>query len=152
MTASPSPPTATPTTGTGAAVLGHPAAPIAWLARALHQYDAGAAIAAGAIVIPGAVSRALPVAARRTARATFAGLGRWGDVRGRLIGLAASRRDRVNPDPSARPSARSSALVDVPRDARACDDHDEQDVVLDRVDDAVVTDADAEAGAAAQRA
>ncbi|MDO8185691.1 hypothetical protein Q5424_15560 [Conexibacter sp. JD483] len=62
-------------TGTGAAVLGHPAAPIAWLARALHQYDAGAAIDAGAVVIPGAVSRALPVAAGQTARATFAGLG-----------------------------------------------------------------------------
>ncbi len=63
-------------TGTGAAVLGHPAAPIAWLARALHQYDAGGiAIAPGAIVIPGAVSRALPVAAGQTARATFAGLG-----------------------------------------------------------------------------
>lgn len=61
--------------GTGAAVLGHPAAPIAWLARALHEYDAGAAIAAGAIVIPGAVSRALPVAPGQTARATFEGLG-----------------------------------------------------------------------------
>ncbi len=61
--------------GTGAAVLGHPAAPIAWLARALHRYDAGAAIGAGAIVIPGAVSRALPVAPGQTARAAFAGLG-----------------------------------------------------------------------------
>lgn len=61
--------------GTGAAVLGHPAAPIAWLAKALHQHDAGAAIERGAIVIPGAVSRALPVTSGQTARATFAGLG-----------------------------------------------------------------------------
>ena len=61
--------------GTGAAVLGHPAAPIAWLARALHDHDPTATIAPGAIVIPGAVSRALPVAPGQTARATFAGLG-----------------------------------------------------------------------------
>ncbi|HST43363.1 MAG TPA: 2-keto-4-pentenoate hydratase [Conexibacter sp.] len=60
--------------GTGAAVLGHPAAPIAWLARALHEYG-GEGIAAGEIVIPGAVSRALPVAPGQTARAAFAGLG-----------------------------------------------------------------------------
>ncbi len=61
--------------GTGAAVLGHPAAPIVWLARALHQYGGGEGIAAGEIVIPGAVSRALPVAPGQTARASFAGLG-----------------------------------------------------------------------------
>ncbi|MDW5597328.1 fumarylacetoacetate hydrolase family protein [Conexibacter stalactiti] len=60
--------------GTGAAVLGHPAAPIVWLARALHDYG-GEGIAAGEIVIPGAVSRALPVAPGQRATARFAGLG-----------------------------------------------------------------------------
>ncbi|HST38111.1 MAG TPA: hypothetical protein VLK58_01315 [Conexibacter sp.] len=60
--------------GTGAAVLGHPAAPIVWLARALHDYG-GEGIAAGEIVIPGAVSRALPVAPGQGATARFAGLG-----------------------------------------------------------------------------
>jgi 2-oxopent-4-enoate hydratase len=60
--------------GTGRAVLGHPAEAIAWLVRALHTY-AGEGIAAGEIVIPGAMAKASPVAAGSHARASFTALG-----------------------------------------------------------------------------
>lgn len=61
-------------TGRGDAVLGHPAEAIAWLARALDEYG-GERIGAGEIVIPGAMARALPIAAGDAVRAEMAGLG-----------------------------------------------------------------------------
>jgi 2-keto-4-pentenoate hydratase len=60
--------------GRGDAVLGHPAAAVVWLARSLHAFGAEP-LAAGEIVIPGAMSRALPVAPGGSATATFDGLG-----------------------------------------------------------------------------
>jgi 2-keto-4-pentenoate hydratase len=59
--------------GVGAAVLGHPAEAVAWLARTLAPYGEG--IAAGEFVIPGSVAAALPFAAGDTLRARFASLG-----------------------------------------------------------------------------
>jgi 2-keto-4-pentenoate hydratase len=59
--------------GVGAAVLGHPAEALAWLARTLAPYGEG--IAAGEFVIPGSVAAALPFAAGDTLRARFASLG-----------------------------------------------------------------------------
>ena len=59
--------------GSGAAVLGHPAEAIAWLARALDPHGDG--IAAGEFVIPGAVAAALPIAPRDHIRAEFSTLG-----------------------------------------------------------------------------
>ncbi|HKN12145.1 MAG TPA: 2-keto-4-pentenoate hydratase [Candidatus Binatus sp.] len=47
--------------GVGAAVLGHPAEPVAWLANKLAEF--GQALAAGSIIIPGALCRAVDVAA-----------------------------------------------------------------------------------------
>jgi 2-keto-4-pentenoate hydratase len=61
-------------TGRGDAVLGHPAAAVAWLVAALDAYG-GEGIAAGDIVIPGAMARALPVAPGARAHAAFSGLG-----------------------------------------------------------------------------
>jgi 2-keto-4-pentenoate hydratase len=60
--------------GLGSAVMGHPAAAIAWLVRTLHAFGAGG-IGAGEIVIPGAMARSLPVAAGSRVRATFSDLG-----------------------------------------------------------------------------
>jgi 2-keto-4-pentenoate hydratase len=60
--------------GTGEAVLGHPALAVAWLAAALDEF-AQEAIAAGEIVLPGAMARALPFVAGDTVRATFTELG-----------------------------------------------------------------------------
>jgi 2-oxo-3-hexenedioate decarboxylase/2-keto-4-pentenoate hydratase len=60
--------------GRGDAVLGHPAAAIAWLARALDEFGGGT-IAAGDVVIPGAFARALPVAAGAVAEAAVEGIG-----------------------------------------------------------------------------
>lgn len=60
--------------GRGDAVLGHPAEAVVWLARSIHAY-AGESIAAGAIVIPGAMARALPVAPGGSVTAEFDGLG-----------------------------------------------------------------------------
>lgn len=60
--------------GRGDAVLGHPAAAIAWLARALHEYGGGA-IAAGDVVIPGAIAKAVPLAAGGEARASLGAVG-----------------------------------------------------------------------------
>jgi 2-keto-4-pentenoate hydratase len=61
-------------TGRGDAVLGHPAAAVAWLARALAEHG-GERIAAGEVVIPGAMARALPIAAGDAVRAEITGLG-----------------------------------------------------------------------------
>jgi 2-keto-4-pentenoate hydratase len=55
-------------------VLGHPAEAIAWLARALHEHG-GERAEAGEIVIPGAMARALPIAAGDAVRAEMTGLG-----------------------------------------------------------------------------
>ncbi len=59
--------------GLGSAVLGHPAQPLAWLANRLSEF--GQTLAAGSIVIPGALCRAVPVGAGDTVVASFEGLG-----------------------------------------------------------------------------
>jgi len=59
--------------GRGDAVLGHPAEAVAWLARALFEYDE--AIAAGEVVLPGAMARALTLTPGDTAVARMEGLG-----------------------------------------------------------------------------
>lgn len=59
--------------GRGGAVLGHPADALVWLARALNDFGEG--IEAGAVVLPGAIARALPIESGDTVQAGFAGLG-----------------------------------------------------------------------------
>jgi 2-keto-4-pentenoate hydratase len=59
--------------GNGAAVLGHPAEAVAWLANKLAEY--GIAIVAGQLVLPGAMCAAATVAAGETYRAVFTTLG-----------------------------------------------------------------------------
>lgn len=59
--------------GRGDAVLGHPAEPVAWLARTLAAQDLR--LEPGDIVMPGSVARAVPIAAGQTAYATFDKLG-----------------------------------------------------------------------------
>ncbi len=59
--------------GNGAAVLGHPAEAVAWLANKLAEY--GIAIAAGQLVLPGAMCAAATVAAGETYRAVFTTIG-----------------------------------------------------------------------------
>jgi 2-keto-4-pentenoate hydratase len=61
-------------TGRGDAVLGHPAAAVAWLANALAEFG-GESLAAGQVVLPGAMAKAVAVARGSTARASFAGIG-----------------------------------------------------------------------------
>ena len=60
--------------GRGDAVLGHPARAVAWLAEALDTYEGGG-MEAGEIVIPGAMAKALTVAAGSTVSAHVEGLG-----------------------------------------------------------------------------
>jgi len=60
-------------TGAGAAILGHPANAVAWLANAIGQF--GVSLQAGEIVMPGAISGAVDVAAGDYLRASFDGLG-----------------------------------------------------------------------------
>jgi 2-keto-4-pentenoate hydratase len=60
-------------TGAGGAVLGHPAAAVAWLANAVGQF--GVSLNAGDIVMPGALCGAVDVAAGDLLQATFDGLG-----------------------------------------------------------------------------
>jgi len=60
-------------TGNGAAVLGHPAAAVAWLANKLSEFDVS--LLAGQLVLPGAMCAAVPVAAGEVYRATFTSLG-----------------------------------------------------------------------------
>jgi 2-keto-4-pentenoate hydratase len=57
----------------GNAVLGHPAAAVAWLANKLAEYDQ--ALLAGQLVLPGAMCAAVPVEAGTTLRASFTHLG-----------------------------------------------------------------------------
>jgi 2-keto-4-pentenoate hydratase len=59
--------------GRGDAVLGHPAASVAWLVRALAPH--GESLAAGEIVLSGALARALPVGPGDTASAYTERLG-----------------------------------------------------------------------------
>lgn len=61
-------------TGAGAAALGHPAVAVAWLANRLHRY--GECLRAGDVVLPGALTTAVPVEAGDHFEAHFAGLGR----------------------------------------------------------------------------
>jgi 2-keto-4-pentenoate hydratase len=59
--------------GKGEAVLGHPAAAVAWLANTLATY--GEHLAAGDIVLPGAMCASVPLRANSTVVGVFAGLG-----------------------------------------------------------------------------
>jgi 2-keto-4-pentenoate hydratase len=59
--------------GNGAAVLGHPAEAVAWLANKLAEY--GIAIGAGQLVLPGAMCAAATVTAGETYRAVFTTIG-----------------------------------------------------------------------------
>ncbi|MBP2638327.1 MAG: tesE [Firmicutes bacterium] len=63
-------------TAAGAAVLGHPANAVVWLANKLAQY--GIALNAGEIIMSGSLTAACPVAAGDNMRATFDGLGTVG--------------------------------------------------------------------------
>lgn len=60
-------------TGAGAAVLGHPAAAVAWLANELGEF--GVALKAGEVVLSGALTAALPIAAGDAFRVEFDRLG-----------------------------------------------------------------------------
>lgn len=59
--------------GRGDAVLGHPATSVAWLVRALARQGEG--LAAGEVVLSGALARALDVRAGQVAQARFPGMG-----------------------------------------------------------------------------
>ena len=59
--------------GTGADVLGHPAAAVAWLANKLASLDIR--ILAGQIVMPGSCTRAIDVRVGDRVEASFSGLG-----------------------------------------------------------------------------
>lgn len=59
--------------GAGAAVLGHPAEALRWLAVTLADYGEG--LRAGQIILPGAMAKALPITAGDTVEATFTDLG-----------------------------------------------------------------------------
>ena len=59
--------------GTGAAVLGHPAAAVAWLANKLAEFDV--ALLAGQVVLPGAMCASVTIAPGDTFEATFTVLG-----------------------------------------------------------------------------
>lgn len=60
-------------TGTGAAVMGDPIAPLAWLANVLGEQ--GVALQAGQLILPGSFTKALPVIAGESATADFGDLG-----------------------------------------------------------------------------
>lgn len=60
-------------TGTGAAVLGHPAVAVAWLANKLAEF--GVTLLAGQVVLSGSMCGAVPVVPGDTFRATFTELG-----------------------------------------------------------------------------
>lgn len=63
-------------TAAGAAVLGHPANAVAWLANKLADY--GISLKAGEIIMSGSFTAACPVTAGDNVRATFTGLGAVG--------------------------------------------------------------------------
>lgn len=60
-------------TAAGAAVLGHPAQAVAWLANKLAEFDTS--LEAGQVILPGALSAMVPVQAGDQVRATFDHLG-----------------------------------------------------------------------------
>lgn len=60
-------------TATGAAVLGHPAQAVAWLANKLAEFDV--TLKAGEVILPGALSAAVTVQAGDFVQATFDHLG-----------------------------------------------------------------------------
>jgi len=60
-------------TGAGGAVLGHPAAAVAWLANAVGQFNVS--LEPGDIIMPGALSGAVDVTAGDLLQASFDGLG-----------------------------------------------------------------------------
>jgi 2-oxo-3-hexenedioate decarboxylase len=60
-------------TAAGAAVLGHPAASVAWLVGELHRR--GRTLPAGSLVLSGALTEAVPLVAGTTVTAEFDGLG-----------------------------------------------------------------------------
>jgi len=60
-------------TGAGGAVLGHPAAAVAWLANAVGQF--GVSLEAGEVIMPGALCAAADVTAGDLLQASFDGLG-----------------------------------------------------------------------------
>ncbi len=60
-------------TGAGAAALGHPATAVAWLANTLASY--GLHLEKGHLVLPGALTTALPAQAGDFFEASFAGIG-----------------------------------------------------------------------------
>ena len=60
-------------TGTGADVMGHPIAPLVWLANVLGEQ--GVALEAGQLILPGSFTVAMPVVADSTATADFGPLG-----------------------------------------------------------------------------
>ena len=59
--------------GTGIDVMGHPVAPLAWLANVLGEQ--GVALEAGQLILPGSFTQAMPVVADSTATADFGPLG-----------------------------------------------------------------------------
>ena len=65
--------------GTGAAVLGHPARAIAWLADALGRFGVG--LEAGQVLMPGSLTAAVPLAPGTVVSADF---GPLGDVEARV--------------------------------------------------------------------
>ena len=70
--------------GRGDAVLGHPAAAVAWLANKLAEF--GERLTAGEIVLPGAMCASVPLRAGSTVVGNFEGLG---EVRLNVTGGAA---------------------------------------------------------------
>jgi 2-keto-4-pentenoate hydratase len=68
-------------TGAGGAVLGSPLNALVWLANVVGRY--GVTLAPGHVILPGAVTAAVPVAAGDAVTATFGGLG---TVTARFVG------------------------------------------------------------------
>ena len=66
-------------TAAGAEVLGHPAVAVAWLANKLAEY--GQSLEPGEVILSGALTKAMEIAANDTFRANFGGLG---SVKGRF--------------------------------------------------------------------
>ena len=60
-------------TGVSAAVLGHPATAVAWLANTLHPF--GVTLDAGRVILPGSCTRAVPVTTGDVVLAEFGPLG-----------------------------------------------------------------------------
>lgn len=60
-------------TGAGAAVLGSPLNALVWLANTVGPL--GISLAAGSVILPGALTAAVPVAPGKSVTATFAGIG-----------------------------------------------------------------------------